>query len=59
MGWRAPMIGSWKTNMILEASMLPPENEFNYIPIGVVHALKNPGKKPLELIEVQPGSYLS
>ncbi len=34
------------------------ENESTYIPIGVVHALKNPGKKPLELIEVQSGSYL-
>ena len=34
------------------------ENESTYIPIGVVHSLKNPGKKLLELIEVQSGSYL-
>jgi mannose-6-phosphate isomerase-like protein (cupin superfamily) len=26
--------------------------------VGVVHALENPGKIPLELIEVQSGSYL-
>lgn len=29
-----------------------------YIPIGVVHSLENPGKIPLELIEIQSGSYL-
>lgn len=34
------------------------ENESVYIPIGTVHALENPGKIPLELIEVQTGSYL-
>lgn len=34
------------------------ENESTYIPIGEVHALENPGKIPLELIEVQSGSYL-
>ena len=34
------------------------ENESIYIPIGSVHALENPGKIPLELIEVQTGSYL-
>ncbi|ETN92846.1 Mannose-1-phosphate guanylyltransferase 1 [Gammaproteobacteria bacterium MOLA455] len=34
------------------------ENESTYIPLGVVHALENPGKVPLELIEVQSGSYL-
>ena len=33
-------------------------NESTYIPIGVVHALENPGKVNLELIEVQSGSYL-
>lgn len=35
------------------------ENESTYIPIGVVHALENPGKLPLELIEIQTGSYLA
>ena len=34
------------------------ENESTYIPIGEVHRLENPGKIPLELIEVQSGSYL-
>jgi mannose-1-phosphate guanylyltransferase / mannose-6-phosphate isomerase len=34
------------------------ENESTYIPIGSVHRLANPGKIPLELIEVQTGSYL-
>jgi mannose-1-phosphate guanylyltransferase/mannose-6-phosphate isomerase len=34
------------------------ENESTYIPIGAVHRLANPGKIPLELIEVQAGSYL-
>jgi mannose-1-phosphate guanylyltransferase/mannose-6-phosphate isomerase len=33
------------------------ENESIYIPIGAVHRLENPGKIPLELIEVQTGSY--
>ena len=34
------------------------ENESIYIPIGAVHALANPGKVPLEIIEVQTGAYL-
>jgi mannose-1-phosphate guanylyltransferase / mannose-6-phosphate isomerase len=34
------------------------ENESVYIPIGTVHRLANRGKIPLELIEVQTGSYL-
>jgi mannose-1-phosphate guanylyltransferase/mannose-6-phosphate isomerase len=34
------------------------ENQSIYIPIGSVHRLANPGKIPLELIEVQVGSYL-
>lgn len=34
------------------------ENESTYIPIGGVHRLANPGRIPLELIEVQTGSYL-
>ena len=34
------------------------ENESTYIPVGVVHSLENPGKVPLEIIEVQSGSYL-
>jgi mannose-1-phosphate guanylyltransferase / mannose-6-phosphate isomerase len=34
------------------------ENESTYIPTGTRHRLENPGKIPLELIEVQSGSYL-
>ncbi|MFG1357417.1 mannose-1-phosphate guanylyltransferase/mannose-6-phosphate isomerase [Xanthobacter pseudotagetidis] len=34
------------------------ENESVYIPMGSVHRLANPGRIPLELIEVQTGSYL-
>ncbi len=34
------------------------ENESTYIPLGTVHRLDNPGMIPLELVEVQSGSYL-
>ena len=34
------------------------ENQSTYIPLGVAHRLRNPGKIPLELIEVQSGAYL-
>ncbi|MDA3785646.1 MAG: mannose-1-phosphate guanylyltransferase/mannose-6-phosphate isomerase, partial [Deltaproteobacteria bacterium] len=34
------------------------ENQSTYIPLGEQHRLENPGKIPLELIEVQSGSYL-
>lgn len=34
------------------------ENESTYIPVGAKHRLRNPGKVPLELIEVQTGAYL-
>ncbi len=39
-------------------TFLVTENESTYIPVGKVHALENPGKVALELIEVQSGSYL-
>ena len=35
------------------------ENESTYIPLGLKHRLSNPGKIPLEIIEVQSGSYIS
>ena len=41
-----------------EVFLLRP-NESTYIPIGVVHRLANPGKIPLEIVEVQVGEYLS
>jgi mannose-1-phosphate guanylyltransferase/mannose-1-phosphate guanylyltransferase/mannose-6-phosphate isomerase len=41
-----------------DEEMLLTENESTYIPVGVVHSLENPGVIPLEMIEVQSGSYL-
>ena len=41
-----------------EKTYLVTENQSTYIPIGQIHALENPGMIPLELIEVQSGSYL-
>ncbi|MCM2563869.1 mannose-1-phosphate guanylyltransferase/mannose-6-phosphate isomerase [Lutimaribacter sp. EGI FJ00015] len=34
------------------------ENQSIYVPLGVVHRLRNPGKLPMVLIEVQTGAYL-
>lgn len=34
------------------------ENQSTYIPVGEIHSLENPGQVPLELIEIQSGSYL-
>jgi mannose-1-phosphate guanylyltransferase/mannose-6-phosphate isomerase len=41
-----------------EETFLLTENESTYIPPGTRHRLENPGKLPLELIEVQSGAYL-
>ena len=41
-----------------EETFLLSENESTYIPIGTKHRLENPGKVPLEIIEVQSGAYL-
>ena len=41
-----------------EETILLSENESAYIPIGTRHRLENPGKLPLEIIEVQSGAYL-
>ncbi|SAL34761.1 mannose-1-phosphate guanylyltransferase [Caballeronia concitans] len=41
-----------------EEQFLLSENESTFIPLGVRHRLENPGKVPLEMIEVQSGSYL-
>jgi mannose-1-phosphate guanylyltransferase/mannose-6-phosphate isomerase len=41
-----------------DKTVLLTENQSTYIPLGEVHALHNPGKVPLEIIEVQSGSYL-
>jgi mannose-1-phosphate guanylyltransferase/mannose-6-phosphate isomerase len=41
-----------------EKVLLLSENQSTYIPLGEVHRLANPGTIPLEIIEVQSGSYL-
>jgi mannose-1-phosphate guanylyltransferase/mannose-6-phosphate isomerase len=41
-----------------DETFLVSENESTYIPIGTKHRLENPGKVPLEIIEVQSGAYL-
>ncbi len=41
-----------------DESFILTENQSTYISIGVKHRLENPGKLPLELIEIQSGSYL-
>ncbi|MFM0737814.1 mannose-1-phosphate guanylyltransferase/mannose-6-phosphate isomerase [Paraburkholderia xenovorans] len=41
-----------------EETFLLSENESTYIPLGTRHRLENPGKVPLEIIEIQSGAYL-
>ena len=41
-----------------EETFLLSENESTFIPVGTKHRLENPGKVPLEIIEVQSGAYL-
>jgi mannose-1-phosphate guanylyltransferase len=41
-----------------ESNFLLSENESTYIPIGTKHSLENAGASPLEIIEIQSGSYL-
>ena len=38
--------------------MLLHENESVFVPLGCIHRIENPGKIPLDLIEVQSGTYL-
>jgi mannose-1-phosphate guanylyltransferase len=53
------IVVSGTANVTIDESVtMLTENQSIYIPIGSVHALENPGKIPLELIEVQSGSYL-
>jgi len=42
-----------------EEVMLLSENQSTYIPLGVRHRLENPGKIPLQIIEIQSGAYLA
>jgi mannose-1-phosphate guanylyltransferase/mannose-6-phosphate isomerase len=41
-----------------EQAIILTENQSTYIPLGVKHRLENPGTIPLEIIEIQTGSYL-
>ncbi|MEJ1963946.1 MAG: mannose-1-phosphate guanylyltransferase/mannose-6-phosphate isomerase [Gammaproteobacteria bacterium] len=41
-----------------DETFLLEENQSTYIPVGVKHRIENPGKIPLQVIEVQSGSYL-
>ncbi|MFM0036715.1 sugar phosphate nucleotidyltransferase [Paraburkholderia strydomiana] len=41
-----------------EEQFLLSENESTFIPLGTRHRLENPGKVPLEIIEIQSGAYL-
>ncbi|MEQ1621184.1 MAG: mannose-1-phosphate guanylyltransferase/mannose-6-phosphate isomerase [Methylococcales bacterium] len=41
-----------------DEKLLISENESIYIPLGIIHCLENPGVIPLEIVEVQSGSYL-
>ena len=41
-----------------EETFLLSENQSTFIPLGTTHRLENPGKTPLEVIEVQSGTYL-
>jgi mannose-1-phosphate guanylyltransferase/mannose-6-phosphate isomerase len=41
-----------------EETFLLAENQSTYIPIGTTHRLENPGRLPLEMVEVQSGAYL-
>jgi mannose-6-phosphate isomerase-like protein (cupin superfamily) len=40
-----------------EEVKLVSENQSVYIPLGTIHRMRNPGENPMELIEVQTGTY--
>ena len=52
--------GRWREERVMgtDKVLVLSENQSTYIPLGQVHRLANPGKVPLEIIEVQSGSYL-
>ena len=43
---------------LMASLLMNGRNESTFIPLGATHRLENPGKLPLEMIEVQSGSYL-
>ena len=52
------LAGTGLTALVGDDIKLLGENESIYIPLGATHSLENPGKIPLDLIEVRSGSYL-
>ncbi|MBP2661609.1 MAG: mannose-phosphate guanylyltransferase/mannose-6-phosphate isomerase, partial [Firmicutes bacterium] len=52
------VIGGTAKVIIGESEQLLHENESAFVPQNTIHRLENPGKLPLQLIEVQNGSYL-
>lgn len=51
------VVGTAKVTIDGEARLIS-ENQSVYVPLGAVHRMENPGKVPMELIEVQTGIYL-
>ena len=47
----------WPEVTIGEELKLIRENQSVYIPLGAIHRMRNPGEDPMELIEVQTGTY--
>ena len=52
------VVGGTAEVRVGEETRLLTENESVYIPLGAVHRLKNPGKLPLTIVEIQSGAYL-
>lgn len=52
------VVGGTAQVTIGDFSKLVSANESVYVPLGAVHRLENPGKIPVEMIEVQTGAYL-
>lgn len=52
------VVGGTARVTVGENTFLLKEDESTYIPLGVKHRLENPGRIPLEIIEIQTGSYL-
>lgn len=52
------VVGGTARVTVGEETFLLKEDESTYIPLGIKHRLENPGRIPLEIIEIQTGSYL-
>ena len=51
------LAGTWQITVNGKQFLLT-ENQSTFIPIGAEHCLENPGRIPLEVLEIQSGSYL-